>query len=117
MRRAAKPIWQAELGAGASRSPAVADGIVAIGDNDGIVHGVDATTGEERWQFQTEGGGVTGTIAIAAGIAYFGTDDAEINHLYAVDVATGAQRWSFAAPAGADDAHPGHRRRRCLLRQ
>ena len=33
--------WQAELGAGASRSPAVAEGIVAIGDNDGIVHAVD----------------------------------------------------------------------------
>jgi outer membrane protein assembly factor BamB len=74
-------IWQADLGEPASRSAAVPDRIVAIGDNNVVVHAVDMATGEPRWQFQTEGGGVTGTIAIADGTAYFGTQDGETNSL------------------------------------
>ena len=103
-------MWSAELGAGASRSAAVAQGIVAIGDTDGIVHAVDATNGDERWQFPAEGGGIPGTIAIAHDTVYFGTQEGETHALYAVDVTTGKERWSFAVTQRGDDARPSHRR-------
>jgi len=36
-------------------SAAVKDGIVVVGDGEGIIHALDAKTGEKKWTFTTQG--------------------------------------------------------------
>jgi outer membrane protein assembly factor BamB len=65
-------------------SPAVADGVVYAGGNDGFLHAVDAQTGEERWK----SAGQAGRMAILAGEVYFGSADTS---LHPIDTQTGRQ--------------------------
>ncbi|HET8521982.1 MAG TPA: PQQ-binding-like beta-propeller repeat protein [Thermomicrobiales bacterium] len=74
-------------------SPAVVDGAVYFGGNDGRLYAVDALDGSERWHFQTEGHQIS-SPALADGMAFIGSDD---DHIYAVDTATGKEQWRFDA--------------------
>ncbi|MEE8354065.1 MAG: PQQ-binding-like beta-propeller repeat protein, partial [Dehalococcoidales bacterium] len=73
-------------------SPAVADGLVYFGSNDGYFYAVDAFTGEERWRFYTKFP-VKSSAAIADGKVYFGTDNYSV---YSLDALTGDKVWEFA---------------------
>ena len=93
-------------------SPVVVDGTVYVGgghqaavSTDGCVHALDATAGEERWDFRT-GAIVESSPAIVDGVVYVGSGDGNI---YALDSATGERRWRFetgaavtSSPAVAD---------------
>jgi len=61
-------------------SPAIADGVVYFGSNDGNLYAVDIKTGQEKWKFKTESW-VYSSPAIADGVVYFGSAD---GNLYAV---------------------------------
>jgi len=76
-------------------SPAVVDGLVYFGSFDGYVHALDASTGEERWRFQT-GGEVWSSPAVADGKVYIGSGDYS---LYALNAVTGEQLWRFETGA------------------
>jgi len=76
-------------------SPAVVDGLVYFGSFDGYVHALDASTGEERWSFQT-GGEVWSSPAVADGRVYIGSGD---YYLYALNAVTGEQLWQFETGA------------------
>jgi outer membrane protein assembly factor BamB len=84
-------VWRFVTGGVVSSSPAIADGSVFFGSDDGNLYAVDAATGEEKWHFLT-GKGVASSPAIVQGVVYAGSYD---NNLYAVDAVTGRERWRF----------------------
>jgi len=73
-------------------SPVVGDGVVYVpGSGDpGLVHAVDAATGETVWEFEPAGY-ATCAPALVNGALYFGTWGKQF---YAVDAESGEPRWS-----------------------
>ena len=72
-------------------APSVADGLVYFGDSDGKVRALDLTTGELRWEFQTntesgickEGcGWISTSPVISDGVLYIGN---EAGYFYALE--------------------------------
>jgi eukaryotic-like serine/threonine-protein kinase len=73
-------------------SPAVVEGVVYVGSNDGNLYAVDQQTGAEKWTFATEAR-ISSSAAVDHGLVYFNSYD---GNFYAVDTATGKMRWKFA---------------------
>lgn len=71
-------------------TPVMADGLVAIGTYDGVMHGIDFDSGEERWTYET-GGPIEHTAAIVDDKVFFGSADWSV---YAVSAKTGKKLWS-----------------------
>ncbi|MYB32836.1 MAG: PQQ-binding-like beta-propeller repeat protein [Acidobacteria bacterium] len=83
-------------------SPAVAGGTVYVGDLLGVLHGVDADSGEPRWLFPT-GAEIKSSPVVAGDLVLIGSYD---EHFYGVDRATGKARWSLQTE-GPVHATPG----------
>ena len=83
-------------------SPAVADGMVFVGDLLGVLHAVDADTGEVRWTFPT-GAEIKSSPVTAGDLVLIGSYD---ERFYAVERTSGALRWSLQAE-GPLHATPG----------
>jgi outer membrane protein assembly factor BamB len=91
-------LWQFQAGGSASRSPAIAGGVVYIGSDDSILYALDAMTGAEVWRYDAgEAAEITPTVA--GGMAYLNTIGGA---LIAIDAATGEETWRFAEPIAAD---------------
>jgi outer membrane protein assembly factor BamB len=73
-------------------SPAVANGVVYEGADDGKLYALDASTGSLLWSFPT-GGFIWSSPAVAKGIVYVGSADGKV---YALKASSGAMVWSFA---------------------
>jgi len=73
-------------------SPAIVEGVVYIGSNDGNLYALDQQTGTKKWAFRTEAR-VASSPAVDHGLVYFGSYD---GNFYAVDAATGKLRWKFS---------------------
>jgi outer membrane protein assembly factor BamB len=58
-------------------SPAVANGVVYVGSDDGDFYAFDAKTGAALWSAAT-GGAVESSPAVANGVVYVGSDDASL---------------------------------------
>lgn len=84
--------WRAPIGPSES-SPLVAYGLVYVGDWNGWVYALRATTGNVVWRFKTRGK-VKGAVALAGGRVFVGSYD---HHLYALDARTGKQIWKAGA--------------------
>ena len=84
--------WKVKTGGAVYSSPALADGVVYIGSNDGKVYAVDAETGATKWTFAARGR-IASSPAISGGVVYVESYDSQ---LYAIDAATGQKKWSFA---------------------
>jgi len=65
-------------------TPAVGDGLVYVGDQDGFVYAVDVETGEQQWRFETQGQ-VTAP-AVFDGTVYVASGDGA---LHAIDATEG----------------------------
>ncbi len=72
-------------------SPAIVDGVIYVGSNDGNLYAIDQQTGTKKWAFST-GARVASSPAVDHGLVYFGSYD---GNFYAVDTATGKLRWKF----------------------
>ena len=70
-------------------SPAVAGGLVYIGNNDYNLTCFDATTGATKWTYQT-GGAIWSSPAVVNGRVYVGTTDL---YVYCLNASTGAFLW------------------------
>ncbi len=99
-------LWQFEMPRPVRMTPAIAEGVVYIGGEDGRLYALDADTGEPRWRFDA-GGSVVSTPAVQDDRLYFGSLD---NNFYALDAATGDPVWQFetagqvySSPALNDD--------------
>ena len=83
-------------------SPAVAGGTVYVGDLMGVLHAVDAASGESRWLFPT-GAEIKSSPVVAGDLVLIGSYD---EHFYGVDRTTGEARWSLQTE-GPVHATPG----------
>ncbi|UGQ10415.1 serine/threonine-protein kinase [Yinghuangia sp. ASG 101] len=85
--------WAFTTGDKVYSSPAVADGVVYVGSNDGNLHAIDVADGRLRWSYPT-GQPITSSPAVADGIVYVGCND---QGLHAVRVADGTRVWRYTA--------------------
>lgn len=93
--------WRTEI-LGATSDAAVADGIVYVGstrntedmtqgDDEGFLHGFDASTGAQVWQAPTGGSGLSAP-AVADNTVYVVGGKGSDN-LFAIDARSGKERW------------------------
>jgi len=83
-------LWVATTGSVVGSSPAVANGVVYVGSEDGRVYAFNAATGSTLWT-ATTGSAVDSSPAVANGVVYFGSYD---HNVYAFDAATGSTLWT-----------------------
>ena len=83
--------WSFNTGADVS-SLTVVDGTVYVGNEGGSLYGVDATTGEQQWAFDTYG---RASPTVVDGTVYVGSAGYDTDNLYALDATTGEQQWTF----------------------
>ena len=79
-------------------APAVAEGVIFLGDLQGNFYALDALTGMGLWRFQAEGGISTSPV-IAGDQVYFGTRD---GFLYALNRFDGEVSWRLSLGASID---------------
>ncbi len=84
-------IWTADIGGNSSSTPAVHDGVVFIGSDNGKIYALDAATGTEKWSFQT-GAQVWAAPAVVDGKVFFGSLD---HTFYALNEEDGSPIWSY----------------------
>lgn len=82
-------LWYQPKGRQSTSSPAVAKGLVFIGDIDNNLYAFDARTGAPAWKFTT-GNAIWGSPTVANGIVYIISWD---GNMYALDAATGTKLW------------------------
>jgi outer membrane protein assembly factor BamB len=92
-------------------SPALANGIVYAGSNDGNLYAINAADGSLAWKFAANLG-IASSPAVDAGVVYFSSVDGGI---YAVTADTGQLKWKFRtegerrfAAAGIHGIPPAH---------
>ncbi|MFF4307808.1 PQQ-binding-like beta-propeller repeat protein [Streptomyces sp. NPDC001601] len=83
--------WTYATGGNVFSSPAVVNGTVYVGSDDGKVYGLDAATGAKKWAHAT-GDAVFSSPAVVGGTVYVGSTD---RTLYALHTATGSERWTY----------------------
>jgi outer membrane protein assembly factor BamB len=91
-------VWDNPKGAFGS-SPAVANGIVYFGSQDGTVYAVNASSGEKIWSYQT-GWLVDSSPAVTNDAVYVGSGD---GNLYALNASDGAKLWNFTLQPFLDE--------------
>lgn len=84
-------LWRVSTGGTIESSPAVVDGTVVIGSNDGTLYALDIASGAKIWTFDA-GSPVDGSPTISDGIVYVGTQN---GILVAVDFSDGTEIWRF----------------------
>ena len=115
-------VWTYETGAavpepnlgisiGVTGSAAIVDGIVYVGDAEGVLHAIDAATGAGIWSVEPDAqpaASIWSSPVIANGVLYTGIASVAKEAgfrgvVVAVDVATGATIWEhFVTPEGTD---------------
>ncbi|MGA2385177.1 MAG: PQQ-binding-like beta-propeller repeat protein [Candidatus Bathyarchaeia archaeon] len=81
-------------------SPTVVNGVVYVGSGCGYVYALDATTGNQIWNFST-GGWVESSPAVVDGVVYIGSEDGNV---YALNAANGNQLWNYTTGGGVDSS-------------
>ena len=84
--------WRRTIGPTES-SPLVANGVVYVGDWNGVVHALDEQTGRTRWTFRTRGQ-IKGALALSGNRLFVGSYD---HHVYALDARNGKLIWRAGA--------------------
>jgi outer membrane protein assembly factor BamB len=85
-------LWQKSLDVFQVSTPAVAGGLVYVGDFvNGFVYALRAGNGSTAWRFDTNGGLTDSSPAVAGGVVYIG--DYSNDAVWALDASTGAMVW------------------------
>jgi len=84
-------LWINETDDSIVSSPAVVDGYVYVGSNDGKLYCFDVLDGTEKWSFMTQGA-VRSSPAVVDGKVYVGSDDHKI---YCLNASDGSHIWNF----------------------
>jgi outer membrane protein assembly factor BamB len=84
-------LWASKTGGPVSSGAALADGILYIGGDDGMVHAFDAATGRPVRKFPTSGA-VSGGVTVSGGVLFAGSADHQV---YAFRTGTGEQAWAY----------------------
>lgn len=83
--------WSFHTGGEVVSSPAVVNGVVYVGSNDGHLYAIDAKTGAQKWLFAAKAR-IPSSPAVSDGRVYFGAYDGTF---YALDARTGKVAWTF----------------------
>jgi outer membrane protein assembly factor BamB len=92
--------WTFTTASSVDASPAIADGVVYVGDDSGEFFALSAATGRVRWE-RMIGGAIFSTAAVANGTVFFGDDN---RNVYALNAETGAARWTTLTSGGVDSS-------------
>jgi len=84
-------LWHFETGSSVRSSPAVYDGLVYIGSDDGCVYALDAMSGNLKWRYKT-GSAVSSSPAVSEGLVYINSQEGSV---YALDVKNGKLKWTY----------------------
>ncbi len=87
--------WSYTTGGAVDSSPAVVDGRVYVGSDDGNIYCLSAATGAHIWSYTT-GGAVKSSPAVVDGKVYVGSDD---NKLHCLNATDGALIWNCTTGA------------------
>jgi len=88
-------LWSYTTGGRVYDSPAVSNGAVYFGADDGYIYALNARTGGLLWRRATLQYGVESSATVVNGIVYIGADD---EFLRAIDGRTGTVLWSHWGP-------------------
>ena len=91
----AKLLWNFTTMQGVLSSPAVANGYVFVGSDEGAVYCLNSSNGELLWYFPT-GNEVASSPAIYNGCVYIGSDDGNV---YALNATNGEKLWNYTTGA------------------
>ena len=91
------PLWDVKIGDPVTSSPAVNEGIVAVGTVRGTVAAIDEASGNLLWKFETGGGSISGKPVISEGLVFATT---ESGTFYAIDKSAGKVRFNLDTGAG-----------------
>ena len=83
--------WKFETHGEVVSTPAIVQGVVFVGSNDGNLYALDQQTGAMKWKFEAHSR-VPSSPAVADGVVYFGSYD---GFFYAVDASDGKLKWKF----------------------
>jgi outer membrane protein assembly factor BamB len=83
-------LWTFTTGDSVETSPAVVDGLVYVGSDDGFVYALNATDGELIWKYNTYGP-VQSSPAIVDGVVYIGGFNSHA--VFSLNAKTGALIW------------------------
>lgn len=91
-------------------SPAVADGLLYICTNDGVLHALETTTGREVWQARAPSGGDTfgysSPLVLSGKVLLGGLGEKGQGDCYALDARTGRLLWRRQTGADNYDSSP-----------
>jgi outer membrane protein assembly factor BamB/predicted phosphodiesterase len=88
-RSPAKAKWTYSSTANIISTPVVADGLVIVGNQDGVVEAVDIQHGKRKWSYHTKGP-IFSSPAASSGIVVVGSSDGNI---YALNTVSGKSKW------------------------
>jgi outer membrane protein assembly factor BamB len=71
-------------------APAIKNGVIYFGGNDGYFYAVEAKDGKLVWKVSV-GSEITTSAAVGENLVFFGCMDGK---LYAMDIHTGSEKWS-----------------------
>ena len=86
--------WARSVGQPIIGGPALGDGLVIVGSNDGNLYAFGEETGDRAWFFKT-GGPVWSAPVIADGLVYFGSMDKHIYAVHSTGDDAGDEKWSY----------------------
>ncbi len=82
-------LWSYPTGGAVYSSPAIVNGVVYVGSDDGNVYALNAYTGNQLWEFFAFGA-VDSSPTVVDGVVYVGSGDGNV---YALNSATGSLIW------------------------
>jgi outer membrane protein assembly factor BamB len=98
-------LWNYQTNGSIWAAPAVVDGIVYIGSQDGNVYAFNATNGAKIWNYNT-GNPIDSSPAVVGGVVYIGSDSPsntppggipppEYGYIYALNASNGDKIWNY----------------------
>src|SRR6478672_11761606 len=93
-------VWKVTIEKGAfDGTPVIADGVVYLGDMDGVVYAWKLADGTEIWKRKFESGFIA-SPSLRGGLLYVADMDGK---LHALNVKTGEPKWTFTAEGEIDN--------------
>jgi outer membrane protein assembly factor BamB len=86
-------IWSTLLGKIVESSPSIGEGIIAFGTNGGDIIALDASTGKQKWSYDTGVSDIKSSPVIADGTVIIGSNDGSI---YALTTEKGNLKWKYS---------------------
>ncbi len=97
-------LWQFNTGDKIRSSPAIVNGVVYEGSNNGIVYALNAATGSVIWQYDS-GSQVESSAAVVNGVVYVGILwDGHNGYVVALNADTGSLIWRFSTNSGIESS-------------